>query len=69
VRPSLKAEFRKLNGRSYTFYQLWPKVQDMMVRNFVWLPCDFNTNDLWFYARKRGWIRESPRGRLTVTVR
>ena len=69
MRPSLKSEFRALCRRkSYTFEQLWPRIQAIMTRNFVWLASDFTTNDLWLLARKRGWIRETRTGRLVVTV-
>jgi hypothetical protein len=43
-------------------------VQDIMVRNIGWLGADFTTNDLWLYARRRGWIQETSRGTLIVNV-
>ena len=69
MRRSLKKEFRTLaRKQSYTFEQLWPRVQAIMVRNFAWLSSDFTTNDLWLLARRRGWIRETRIGRLQVRI-
>jgi hypothetical protein len=66
---SLKNGFRALvRRRSYTFEQLWPKVQDVLVNNILVLASDFTTNDLWLYARTKGWIHETRTGRLIVHV-
>jgi hypothetical protein len=69
MRRSFKPEFRQLNrSRPYSFKKLWSKVQDIMAHNIGWLAADFTTNDLWLYARRRGWIQETSRGTLIVDV-
>jgi hypothetical protein len=61
--------FSSINGKNLTFEQLWTGINRICQENWKQLTPDVGNRELFFFAKRRGWISEDRNGLFTVAVR